>query len=197
MMDNGGTTGEGGRWLSYAELAELRGITRKAAARLTLRHGWRRQPGNDGATRVLVPPDIERRQTPRGDGPPTPPSDSAAILAVWRERAEVAERRADQADADRRQAEAARQAAETRADHAEQGREAERERAHELANRMLVAQGAADRAEAEAGELRRQAEAAQAARAEAEANAEELRQAEAVRQGRGRLARLRAAWRGE
>src|SRR3954451_2212382 len=103
-MDDGGTTGEAGRWLSYAELAEMRGITRKAAARLTLRHGWRRQPGNDGATRVLVPPDIARRQTPRDDGPRTPPSDGAATVAVWRERAEGAERRADAADADRRAA---------------------------------------------------------------------------------------------
>jgi hypothetical protein len=69
-MDDDGTTGEAGRWLSYAELAELRGITRKAAARLTLRHQWRRQPGNDGATRVWVPEtEIPHRQPPR-QGPP-------------------------------------------------------------------------------------------------------------------------------
>jgi hypothetical protein len=146
-------------------------------------------------------------------------------IAALRERAEGAERRAekaeqraDQADADRRaaegradQADADRRAAialadqtvalltdtVARADQAEQGREAARERAHELANRMLVVHGAADRAEAEAGELRRQMQAAQIAQAEAEADAEELRQADAVRRGRGRLARLRAAWRGE
>jgi signal transduction histidine kinase len=99
------------------------------------------------------------------------------------------------ADALRDRAEAATEA-ERRADQAEQGREAARKRAHELANRLLVVQGAADRSEAEADELRRQAEAAQIAQAEAEADAEELRQAEAVRQGRGVLARLRAAWRG-
>jgi hypothetical protein len=40
-MDDGSTTGEAGRWLSYAELADVRGITRKAAARLTLRHRCR------------------------------------------------------------------------------------------------------------------------------------------------------------
>ena len=72
---------------------------------------------------------------------------------------------------------------------------AARKRAHELSNRMLVVQGAADRAEAEADELRPQAEAALIA--QAEADAEELRQADAARRGRGRLARLRAAWRGE
>ena len=65
-----------------------------------------------------------------------------------------------------------------RADQAEQGREAARKRAHELSNRMLVVQGAADRAEAEA-------------------DAEELRQAEEARQGRGRLARAWRAWRGQ
>jgi hypothetical protein len=47
-----------------------------------------------------------------------------------------------------------------------------------------------------AAELHRQVEAAQIAQAEAEADAAELRQAEAARQGRGRWARLRAAWRG-
>jgi hypothetical protein len=69
-MDDSGTPGESGRWLNYAELAELRGITRKAAIRLTQRHQWRRQPGNDGATRVLVPADIARRLTPRDGGTP-------------------------------------------------------------------------------------------------------------------------------
>jgi hypothetical protein len=71
-----GPPADDGRWLSYAELAEVRGITRKAAARLALRHRWRRQPGNDGATRVLVPGTVQRKLTP----PPTsltPPSDSA------------------------------------------------------------------------------------------------------------------------
>jgi hypothetical protein len=49
----------------------------------------------------------------------------------------------------------------------------------------------------ETDELRRQVEAEQMARAEAEADAVELLQADAARRGRGRLARLRAAWRGE
>ena len=45
--------------------------------------------------------------------------------------------------------------------------------------------------------LRDELAAAQIGQAEAEADAAELRQAEAARKGRGRLARLRAAWRGE
>jgi hypothetical protein len=46
-----------GRWLSYAELGQIRGIGRESAKKLSLREGWRRVPGNDGAVRVLVPDD--------------------------------------------------------------------------------------------------------------------------------------------
>ena len=46
---------EGGEWLLYAELAERRGIDRDSANRLVIRHRWRRQKGNDGKMRVLVP----------------------------------------------------------------------------------------------------------------------------------------------
>jgi hypothetical protein len=62
-------------------------------------------------------------------------------------------------------------------------------RADELRVRVEAAQQRAGAAEAAA-------EAAQIGLAEAEADTAELRQAEAARQGRGRLARLRAAWRG-
>jgi hypothetical protein len=60
---------DGGRWLSYAQLAELRGITKKAAIRMTQRHRWRRQPGNDGTALVSVP---ESDLTPRQPSPQTP-----------------------------------------------------------------------------------------------------------------------------
>ena len=50
---------------------------------------------------------------------------------------------------------------------------------------------------ATAVELQRALEAAEIAQREAEADAAELRQAEATRQGRGRWARLRQAWRGQ
>jgi hypothetical protein len=52
----------GGQWLTYEELAKARGIQRLAAVRLTQRHKWRRQRGNDGHARVLVPDDM----LPRG-----------------------------------------------------------------------------------------------------------------------------------
>lgn len=43
------------RWLTYAELAEIRGIDARSAARLVHRRRWRRQKGNDGRTRIAVP----------------------------------------------------------------------------------------------------------------------------------------------
>jgi len=46
---------DGIRWVSYAELAELRGISKRSAARMAFRHGWARQKGNDGSARVAVP----------------------------------------------------------------------------------------------------------------------------------------------
>jgi hypothetical protein len=41
--------------LTYVELAKARGITLAAARRMTLRHKWPKQIGNDGFTRVSVP----------------------------------------------------------------------------------------------------------------------------------------------
>jgi hypothetical protein len=43
--------------LTYAELARARGITVPTARRMTLRHRWPKQVGNDGLTRILVPAD--------------------------------------------------------------------------------------------------------------------------------------------
>jgi len=46
-----------GRWLSYAEIAHLRGISIASAKRLVLRHRWRRQTDNRNVVRILVPAD--------------------------------------------------------------------------------------------------------------------------------------------
>jgi hypothetical protein len=135
----------------------------------------------------------------------------AGEVAALRERAEAAE--------------AAREAERERADRAEAARDAEialadqtvpllkdaMDRAGQAEGRAHEAERARDRANAIADELRsrveaaqrlareagRSVEAAQMAQAEAEADAAELRQAEAARKGRGVLARLRAALRGE
>src|SRR3954466_10420677 len=41
--------------VTYAELAQARGVSIAAARKLTLRHRWPKQIGNDGLTHVLVP----------------------------------------------------------------------------------------------------------------------------------------------
>jgi hypothetical protein len=52
------------RWVTYAELAEARGIDKASAIRLTLRRKWQRQKDNRGIVRVMVPVDDLR---PSGD----------------------------------------------------------------------------------------------------------------------------------
>jgi hypothetical protein len=47
---------EGGRWLTYSELAATRAIKRATAIRLARKHRWRRQAGNDGQARVVFVP---------------------------------------------------------------------------------------------------------------------------------------------
>src|SRR5690349_1002580 len=44
--------------VTYVELARARGITVAAARRLTQRHKWPKQIGNDGFTRVVVPTSV-------------------------------------------------------------------------------------------------------------------------------------------
>jgi hypothetical protein len=50
----------------YGQLAEARGVSRRAAVRLAQLHRLRRQPGNDGKTLVWVPPDFATRATRPG-----------------------------------------------------------------------------------------------------------------------------------
>src|SRR5512133_3386984 len=49
------TVGDASRRMTYAELADVRGISVTSARRLVLRHHWPRQTGNDGIVRVTVP----------------------------------------------------------------------------------------------------------------------------------------------
>ena len=69
-----------GRWLTKAELAQARRIDIASATRLIRRQGWRRQPGNDGRVRVLVPADWmhPRHDDPRDDPSGNPRDDDAA-----------------------------------------------------------------------------------------------------------------------
>jgi hypothetical protein len=58
------------RWLTYPELAEARGISRLSAERLVRRRKWQRRQGNDGTTRIAVPPGEDIRPDNRPDGRP-------------------------------------------------------------------------------------------------------------------------------
>ena len=119
MNDDAGT----GRWMTYDELAEVRGIKRIGAVRLVQRYKWRRQAGNDGRARVLVPHDaLEKvRGTDAGidtgDGDAGIDAGSAAgtgttllsgslaaledAVAVLREQLDAVNARAERAEADR------------------------------------------------------------------------------------------------
>src|SRR3954462_4067251 len=60
--------------LTYAELAEARGVSLGAARRMVYRHRWQKQVGNDGLSHILVPrafvirdpdaPDVSADATP-------------------------------------------------------------------------------------------------------------------------------------
>ena len=177
-----------GRWVTLAELAAARGIDVPSAQRLVRRRQWRRQPGNDGKIRVLVPPDELKpnpnvRPDDRTDVPPDRPSDTIAdiradimevaqplrdAIAVLRVQLDEANTRTVRADVHAEQSEA-------RAMRAEEAVAAERVRADVLRDRLESAQA----------ELRR-----------AQEGAEALRRAEAERRARGRLRRTWDGWRG-
>src|SRR6478672_3146109 len=106
--------------MSYAQLAEIRGISKKAAQRLTLRHQWRRQPANDGGVLILVPDDAVTpgRQTGRHNGVSDGP-DVVALLEDANRRADAALAVADRALAELADANTERAAALARAERAE------------------------------------------------------------------------------
>ena len=224
-MDVGGDDG-GGVWMTYREIAAARGIKPEAAVRLVQRRKWPKQErSNDGLAHVLVPPDWIRPAdgatppdvAPR-HRPPSSPEFAGAIQAAidaLREakdgeitalREQLAEARSlieelrqgrVQAKADWRQADTERRAAETRAYEAEQGRDLANMLADEVRNQLESARKQAREAATAAMGLRTELRAVQVTQAEAEADAAELRQADAARKSRGRLVRLRSAWRGE
>jgi hypothetical protein len=196
-------------WLTYTDAAERFGVSAEAVRQLAIRHRWPRRRSNadpHGRVEVEVPSDFEAR--PRtGVGPPFErPSDTRSTSEVdaWRDRAEraemaadldreradQAEKRADTADADRRAAMVLIDGFAARADRAEAGRDAERSRADVLADEVHVMQAKLATAEAAVDQ-------AQAAARDARDSAETLRRADAERRGRGLVARIRLALRGE
>jgi hypothetical protein len=158
--------GVDGRWMSYAELAEVRRIDKASALKLAIRRGWLRQKNNHGQMQVCVPLDWAQ--------PPERLRDTATDRGM-------------DGGVDLSTALAAYEAAQTAFTTALAAKD-----------RQIVAMEATISAQAQvvsAAEVRAAAltQEVQAARQEAEA----LKQADAARRGQGRLARLRAAWRGE
>jgi hypothetical protein len=176
-------------WMTKAELARVRRISVASADRLIRRQGWRKERGNDGRARVLVPMTWTQKRyadpTDKSDGPladPTDvrrinPTDNVRIISVLE--AEVAavredlarERdRADRAEQDRHHAEARADRAEQRTDRAEADREAERARADTLRDRVDAMQTTAETTEVRAAVLRDRLDAMQTQLAEAHAS---------------------------
>jgi hypothetical protein len=191
----------GGRWMSLKELAASRRISVASAARLMRRRHWRRQPGNDGHIRVWVPageqePKAETRPDDRADVSADVRSDStsdirADALADIRSGVMEVVRPLQDAIA---VLEAQLTEANARATRSEQAVADERVRADILRDRLEALQAELRRTQ-HAAEVRA-GDAEQAARI-ALGTVETLRRAEEARRGRGRWARLRAAWRGE
>jgi len=185
-----------GRWLTYAELAKLRGIDRASAFKLALRHKWSRQKNNKGQVTVLVPPDFTSPEDESQDNG----YDASYRVSFDAALAAVRDAHAGEVAALRSQMAAARAEADTSRDRADrtlvQLAEAHSERAAALARaeraEVLVANLEADIATKEevAAQARSDAE-------EARQATEALRQVEIDRKGKGRWARLRAAWRGD
>jgi hypothetical protein len=179
-----------GRWMTYAELGQARGISKESALKLALRRKWRKQDDNRGHVRVYVPIEwAERRDIGAASGADARADLSRAInafgdtIATLREQlereraqAEAAARRADQADA--------------RTAAAEVGRAAERARS-------VVEHDRAEAAERRADALQVQLDQTLAESRDAAQRAERLQRTEEARRNAGLLTRLRAAWRGE
>jgi hypothetical protein len=90
------------KWLTYAELGQIRGISKASATRLAFRRKWRRQDGNAKTVRVAVPIDEARPQMDvardnRGDVIGLVGTFDLAV-ATLREQLERERTRADQAE---------------------------------------------------------------------------------------------------
>jgi hypothetical protein len=133
--------------MTYDEFAVSRGIDRRAAVRLAVRHGWRKRRDNDRIARVHVPADWIVSQ-PAAAGPverkPSNADHARSVeRAMWREQLVRERERADRAEAERDRLlglvdsfEKRLARAEARADQAEQSLAAEHTRATALAENL-------------------------------------------------------------
>ena len=166
----------GDRWVTFAELAALRGTSKRAAVMLVRRHGWRRQRNNAGHTLALVPATwlahAANDQTGGGSGHSADYSDgqsSADVVPML-----VALRSTFDAAMSALREGHEREMSALQAAHAGDVRA--------LRSQLAEAETARDQARAEARDAREAAN--------------DLRRREATWWQQGRWARLRAAWRG-
>jgi hypothetical protein len=212
--------------MTYREIATTRRVKLAAAVRLVQRRKWRRQTGNDGTARILVPPDWAK---PSDRAPPdivhdvAQDGDSAvaddvtpdqhvlaSALAALEDALTEANKRADtseqgriamQALADRTMAQLA--DAGTRADEANRRADAADARSEANVQRADRAEARADQERLAGDRFRGEAEAARGELAQAverqtaaETEARILREAENARQQLGRWRRAWRGWRG-
>jgi hypothetical protein len=209
------------RWMTFTELAEVRGISKASAIKLIRRRGWRRQRDNQGHVRALVPlpwasgeedgerdragdrePDNQRDSTP-GSLPYTGAIE--VMLQALREAkdSEIAILREHLArsvaliDGFRERADRAEARAEEANKRADEVRRAAEARAEKAETALGAERQRADALRDRLGEAQTCADEAHALARAAEEAAAELRQDEAARKARGLVARLRAALRRE
>jgi hypothetical protein len=205
FMDDTGN----GRWLTYSELASVRGINRASAVKLVQRERWQRSTGNERSrvVRVLVPDEWLTRakeSLPDTASVPGMSREDTGMIVALTARAERAEERTDEANkradvavalADRTLAQLAE--ATTRADTARDERDGLQAQLADAQAALSAAQADTEQVEARTAELAAQLDQARAEVQEAAQAASELRQADDARKARGLVARLRDAWRGE
>lgn len=201
-MDAGVDETVDGRWMTHAELAQARDISTASAIKLALRHRWRKQKDNRGTLRCLVPTEFASPQRDTGavtaaEGGAEASTAIAALEAAVRLLGDQLSHERTRADTVR-EAHAGEVAALLgRVNVADSFAAELRSRLDDLQGKLTDAQGelaaAMDRADQSAAEL----QAVQIGLGEAQADVAELRQSEEARKGRGLVARLRGALRGE
>jgi hypothetical protein len=175
-MDASTDAGVDGRWMSYAELAELRHIDKPSALKLALRRKWERRKDNHGTMQVCVPTEWLQSASRVRDVGTDAGVDASIAIQVIQEQAEAA-RAAYQVALEAKDGElvALRSVigdlrstiarTEDRAAAAEARAAAERVRADGLADKLAEEQARADRAERAAEEAARIAQPETGARA--------------------------------
>jgi hypothetical protein len=168
IIDAATDTDMDGRWLSYRELAELRGIDAASALKLSRRRGWRRRKNNQGQMQVCVPANVLPKRDKGMDGAMDASIDMSRIISTFETVTASLTKRAETAEA-------------TAA--------AERARANR-AEELAAATGI------ELQRLAAELATAVERRTATETEARTLREAENQRQQLGRWRRAWAGWRG-